>query len=58
MLTGCRRNEILTLRWADVDLEAGEIQLRREDRCALRRALDGGERACLPVYRACRTILG
>ena len=28
MLTGCRRNEILTLRWADVDLEAGEIQLR------------------------------
>ncbi len=28
MLTGCRRNEILTLRWADVDLDAGEIQLR------------------------------
>ncbi len=28
MLTGCRRNEIPTLRWADADLEAGEIQLR------------------------------
>ena len=28
MLTGCRRNEILTLRWEDVDLEAGEISLR------------------------------
>ena len=28
MLTGCRRNEILTLRWDDVDLEAGELRLR------------------------------
>jgi len=28
MLTGCRRNEILTLRWADVDLDAGELRLR------------------------------
>ena len=28
MLTGCRRNEILTLRWEDVDLEAGEIRLK------------------------------
>ena len=28
MLTGCRRKEILTLRWEDVDLEAGELRLR------------------------------
>ena len=28
MLTGCRRNEILTLRWEDVRLDAGELRLR------------------------------
>jgi len=27
MLTGCRRNEIATLRWSDVDLAAGELRL-------------------------------
>ncbi|MDE0702962.1 MAG: site-specific integrase [Rhodospirillaceae bacterium] len=27
MLTGCRKSEILTLRWLDVDLDAGEIHL-------------------------------
>ena len=28
MLTGCRRNEILTLRWEDVRLDAKELKLR------------------------------
>ena len=28
MLTGCRRDEILTLKWQDVDLGAGELHLR------------------------------
>ena len=28
MLTGCRRSEILTLRWDDVDRKAGELRLR------------------------------
>ena len=28
MLTGCRRNEIVTLKWEHVDLEGGELRLR------------------------------
>ena len=28
MLTGCRKREILTLRWADVDVKSRELRLR------------------------------
>ena len=28
MLTGCRKSEILSLQWKDVDLEGGELRLR------------------------------
>ena len=28
MLTGCRCNEVLTLQWTDIDLEASELRLR------------------------------
>ena len=28
MLTGCRRGEVLTLKWSDVDRKAGELRLR------------------------------
>ena len=32
MLTGCRKSEILTLRWDDVDRTAGEFRLRDSKR--------------------------
>ena len=28
VLTGCRRNEVLELRWDDIDRTAGELRLR------------------------------
>ncbi len=33
MLTGCRKSEILTLRWTEVDLDAGELHLRDRKTC-------------------------
>ena len=52
MLTGCRRNEILTLRWEDVRLEAQELQTaRQQDRPAHGLALargHGGAGGSLP----------
>ena len=47
MLTGCRRNEILTLRWEHVDLEHDELRLR---------AAKTGARA-VPLSPAARGIL-
>ena len=58
MLTGCRRNEILTLRWEDVDLEAGELSFgtpKREHggwRCHRRR------QGSSPPCRGSRTTPG
>ena len=47
MLTGCRRNEILTLRWEDVRLEAQELRLsRQQDRPAHGLALARGHSRC------------
>ena len=53
MLTGCRRSEILSLRWDDVDRTAGVIRLRDSKTGprvvpltrAVKRVLDGIERA-------------
>ena len=38
MLTGCRRNEILTLRWEDVRLEAQELRSAATARAARARS--------------------
>ena len=56
MLTGCRLNEIQTLRWEDVNLQAAEIRLRdgktgarmvplsgAADECPLRPSASGGQ---------------
>ena len=53
MLTGCRLNEILTLRWDDIDRTAGEFRLRDGKTGArmvpltpYRRDGAGGDRPC------------
>ena len=38
ILTGCRKNEIVTLRWDDIDRTAGELLLRRSSGLARVRA--------------------
>ncbi len=48
ILTGCRRNEILTLRWDDVDLAAGELHLRDSKTGA----------RVVPLSRVAATLLG
>ena len=66
MLTGCRRNGILTLRWEDVDLDAGEIRLRDAKTgarsVALSPAMSSATRPRLPcafriVKQVCRPFL-
>ena len=58
MLTGCRRNEILTLRWEDVDLDEGELHLRgRQDRAAGGSSVAGrGDACCWPAARSRQSV--
>ena len=47
MLTGCHKNEILSLRWRDVDLDTGELALAATRRPARARC------RCRPLRRGC-----
>ncbi len=51
--TGARHDELLALRWEDVDLDAGTLHLRRRDRSGPGRSRRGACAACarLPVVR-------
>lgn len=46
-VTGCRRGEILDLRWAEVDLERGQLRLRDSKAGESIRPLSGAARAIL-----------
>ena len=59
MLTGCRRNEILTLRWEDVRLEAQELHLsRQQDRPAHGLSSRPRRRRCWRRSSACPATPG
>jgi len=57
-LSGCRRNEILKLRWDEVDLEAGELRLqdsRRDRKWSISRRLPSRSCARCPGSRTTRS---
>ena len=58
MLTGCRLNEILTLRWDDVDRTAGEFRLRDGKTGARMVPSPPPQRRCWPASRAFLTTPG
>ena len=59
MLTGCRLNEIQTLRWEDVNLEAAEIGLRDGKTGARMVPLSGAAASVLsPPFPVRRTTRG
>ena len=58
LLTGCRRNEILTLRWDDVDRTAGELRLRETKTGPRRVPLTPAVERCWRGYRAPGAIPG
>ena len=59
MLTGCRRNEILTLRWEEVDLDAGGVEASgRQDRTHGPWRCRRRQERCSPPCPGCRTTRG
>ena len=58
LLTGCRKNEIVTLRWDDIDRTAGEIRLPDSKTGARRIPLTPAVEWVLSAFRASRATPG
>ena len=58
MLTGCRRNEVLGLRWEDVGFETGELRLRDSKTGARLLPLTPAAAEVLETCPVCPAILG
>ena len=58
MLTGCRLGEVQTLRWENVDLEAGKLRLPGSKTGARMVPLSRAAQASSPPCLVTRTILG